>query len=194
MAGPQAGVVTGDPAVGEGQAVVCRSTNREERPVDPDLALAAVRIDRPQDRRRCAHLRDREDHRPVAIGARVERGIGRLEFGRDLDVAVADGRVREELDPRSSREEVAPAAGEDERRVRQLGSDVLDGVAERFQVDRCEVDREAIGDHHPLARGLPLALHDALDPALDLDRLEAGPEEACRGTFEEALEHALEAG
>ena len=113
------------------QVVVGRSTNREQRPVDPDLALAAVRVRDAQDRRRCAHLRDREDHRPVAVGVGVERGIGRRRIGRDLDVAVAHGR-----DPRGARpaaepaRQVAPAAGEDERRVRQLSSDVLDGVAE----------------------------------------------------------------
>ena len=83
--------------------------------------------------------------------------------------------------------------GEDERGVGEIAGDLVEGVPEALDVGRVEVDRVPVRDADPVAARPPLALHGALDPALDLDRLETGPEEASRGSFEEALEQALEA-
>ena len=84
-------------------------------------------------------------------------------------------------------------AGKHERRVGQVPGDLVGGIAQRRQVGRIEVDGVQVGDPHPVVTGPPFALHRTLDPALDLDRLEPGSEQASRGPFEEALEQALEA-
>ena len=45
-----------------------------------------------------------------------------------------------------------------------------------------------------VARGEAFRLHRALDPSLELDRLEPGTEDARRGALEEAFEEPLEGG
>ena len=57
-----------------------------------------------------------------------------------------------------------------------------------------EVDDEAVRHERPVGRGEALALHRALDPSLQLDGLQARPEEACRGAFKQAFEEPLDGG
>ena len=82
---------------------------------------------------------------------------------------------------------------EHEGRIGEIPGDLVGCVAQGGQIGRIEVDRILVGDPDPLIAGPPFALHCTLDPALDLDRLEPGSEEASRGAFEEALEQALDA-
>ena len=56
-----------------------------------------------------------------------------------------------------------------------------------------ESDRESIRNEAPPAIRAALGLHGAFDPPEDLHGLQSGPEEACAGAFDEALEEALHA-
>jgi hypothetical protein len=55
-----------------------------------------------------------------------------------------------------------------------------------------EADGEGVGHERPIGSREALRLHGALDPALELDRLDPGVKEPGRGTLEEPLEEALE--
>jgi hypothetical protein len=56
------------------------------------------------------------------------------------------------------------------------------------------VDDEAIRSEGAIRRGPALSLHLALDPALQLEWLDACVEESGRRTFEEAFEEPLDGG
>ena len=96
-------------------------------------------------------------------------------------------------DGRAGRQGEAVAPGVQERRVGQLAGDLLGQVAEGAQVARLEMDRVQVWDPDPIPQHPAFALHHPLDPMLDLDRLDVSPEQARGGSFEEALEQALEA-
>ena len=196
MARPEPGVVTRDPGVDEHQLVVGERPIVSERAVDPDLALAAVAADLPEDGRRGADRRDREDHRPVVVGGGPSGPRWPVSNGgHDLDVAGRDRGSDDELDRGPRRRACSRAPGRRRaRRRRGRRRPRRGGRPKRLEVGRVEVDRVPVGDADPVAARPPLALHRPLDPALDLDRLETGPEEAGRRALEEALEEALEPG
>ena len=57
-----------------------------------------------------------------------------------------------------------------------------------------EVDDEAVRHERAVGRGQPFALHGALDPMLDLDRLQPGAEESRGRPLEESFEEPLDGG
>ena len=57
-----------------------------------------------------------------------------------------------------------------------------------------EVDHEPVRGERAIGGGQAFGLHRALDAALQLDRLEACPEQARRRTLEKAFEEPLDGG
>ena len=57
-----------------------------------------------------------------------------------------------------------------------------------------EMDDEPVRDERPVGGRQALALHRTLDPALELDGLQARPEEAGGRALEEAFEEPLDGG
>ena len=89
-------------------------------------------------------------------------------------------------------ERVAVAPGEEQGAIRELRGDLSIASPSPARSSGWRWTTKRFGDERSLCSGPPLALHRALDPALDLDRLEAGPEEAGRRPFEEAFEEPLD--
>jgi hypothetical protein len=67
------------------------------------------------------------------------------------------------------------------------------GRGQRGEVGWMQADCEPIGNEARSTVGAALRFHGAFDPPEDLHRLQSGPEEACAGAFDEALEEALDA-
>jgi hypothetical protein len=155
--------------------------------------MGAVATDLAQDGRRGAHDRGVEDHRPLGriVGSRWD---DLAEGSRDLDLAVVDRGVRDELHPRPAGQREPAGTGEGEGGVGEVARQLRGGPAQTGQVVRGEMEGISIRDPDPVGASPPLPLHRPLDPALELDRLEPGPEQPGRGTLEEALEEALEVG
>ena len=138
-------------------------------------------------------MADGEDHRDVADRRGVGDGPAGREGAGDADVADRHPGIAGQRDGRAGRQGEAVAPGVQERRVGQLAGDLLGQVAEGAQVARLEMDRVQVWDPDPIPQHPAFALHHPLDPMLDLDRLDVSPEQARGGSFEEALEQALEA-
>jgi hypothetical protein len=204
-------------AVGEDEAVVRsapdgeRPTARDERPgraVGPNLA---------QDRPRRFDRRDDEDcgvlhRRWLGIVALLHlRGVGRV--GRadslvrirrlvttpigcrdDADIRGLDGRIGDQRDGRAIGEGEAVTTGEGKGGIGQVGREVGMNSAKRLQVGRGEVNRVTVRDECSLAIAVSRRLHRSLEPALELDRLEPGPEQASGLALEDAFEEPLQGG
>ena len=102
--------------------------------------------------------------------------------------------VAEQVDARPVDERVAVGAGEDQGTIGELRREGAGHVPEAVEVVRVEVDDEPVRDERPVGGGQALGLHRALDPALELDRLESGPEQARGRSLEEAFEEPLDGG
>ena len=116
------------------------------------------------------------------------------EAGDDPDIGALHGGVGQEVDARPVDQRVAAASREDEGAVGELGRERAGHVAERLEIGRMEVDDEPVRGERAIRGGQPLGLHGALDPPLQLDRLEACPEQARGRTLEEAFEEPLDGG
>ena len=110
------------------------------------------------------------------------------------DVGAIDRRIGDELDARPVDQRVAVGAGEHQGAVGQLRGKGRTELAECGHVIGVEMDGVAVRNEGTVARGEALRLHRALDPSLELDRLEPGPEDPRRGALEEAFEEPLEGG
>ena len=74
--------------------------------------------------------------------------------------------------------------GEGQRAVGQLARERRLHVPERRQVVRVEADDEPVGHERPVGGGQALRLHRTLDPPLQLDGLQPGPEQASGWSLE----------
>ena len=132
------------------------------------------------------------DERDGSVAGSAGDGLG--EAGVDADVGPIDRRIGDEVDPRPVDDRVAMRPREGERAVGELRGERAGHVAELGEVQGMETDDEAVRDEGAVGRGQALALHRPLDPSLQLDGLQARPEEACRGALKQAFEEPLDGG
>ena len=138
-------------------------------------------------------------------GFPAEPAWSHLRFGRAVhdrvrkarphdDVGANDRRIGHELHARPVDQRVVVGAGEDQGAVGQLRGEGRTELAERGHVSGVQMDGVAVRNEGTVARGEAFRLHRTLDPSLELDRLEPGPEDPRRGALEEAFEEPLEGG
>ncbi len=84
--------------------------------------------------------------------------------------------------------------GEGKGGIGQVGCEAGMNSAKRLQVGRGEVNRVTVRDECSLAIAVSRRLHRPLEPALELDRLEPGPEQASGLALEDAFEEPLQGG
>ena len=126
--------------------------------------------------------------RAAATGDRVG------EPGVDADVGPLDGRVGQQVDARAVDDRVAMGARERQRAVGEFSRERPLMSPKPGEIVRVEVDDEPVRDECPVRGRQPFRLHRALDPPLELDRLESGPEEPSRRALEESFEEPLDGG
>jgi hypothetical protein len=83
-------------------------------------------------------------------------------------------------------------AGVSQGRRCEFPLEVRDEFAEGVDVRGVEADDEPVRDEHPVRRAEPAVLDRALDPALELQWLEAGPEQPSRRSLEDSFEEPFE--
>ena len=130
VARPQPGVVARHLRVVEREAVVGRPADRQQRAVDPHLALPAIPADGAQDRRWRADSGISKTivwSPPTRVGRESRR---RLERRRDPDVAGRDLRVGDQRDGRPGGQREAVTASVDQGRIGEIAGDLLGEVAE----------------------------------------------------------------
>ena len=110
------------------------------------------------------------------------------------DVGAIDRRIGHELNARPVDQRVAVGASEHQGAIGQLRGEGRTELAERGHVTGVQMDGVAVRNEGTVARGEALRLHRALDPSLELDRLEPRPEDPRRRALEEAFEEPLEGG
>ncbi len=112
----------------------------------------------------------------------------------DPDVGPLNGRIGQEIDARPIDQRVAMRSGERQGTIGELRCERARHVAEIGEIGRVQVDDESVGDEGSIGSRQALCLHRPLDPALELDRLEARAEEASRRALKDPFEEPLDGG
>ncbi len=121
-------------------------------------------------------------------------GAHRQAVRVDGDVARLDGGIGPERHGRAVQQRVGVRAGERERGVREPGREPGLGRTKCSQIVRRKTHDDPVRNDGALPVADPVRLHGALDPALDLDRAEPGPEESGGLALEEPFEKPLDGG
>ena len=120
----------------------------------------------------------------ASSGDRRSTGDRVRESRVDRDVGAFHVRIGQQLDAGPVDERVVVGPGERQRAIGQLARERRLHVAEAGQVVRVQPHDEPVRHERPVGRGEPLGLHRALDPPLQLDGLQAGPEQASGWSLE----------